>query len=431
VSPPAGLPIVMYVVSRFPAVTETFVINEWTELSGRFRMELSALRHSGEAPMHPESRRAMPAVRFLDPRARSTLAAHAAWFARRPATYAGALLTVLRAGLRSSPARAAKDLVAFVEAVALARAAAQEGVAHVHAHFANHPATAAWVVHRLTGIPFSFTAHANDVFVNPTMLGRKVTDARFAVAISEYNRRVLLDHDGGTGHVEVVHCGVDLERFPWRDLPGRDRDSIVCVASLSPKKGHAHLIDALALLAERHPSVVLALVGDGPERDAIVARARDRGVAERVQLLGSRPWPEVRAALGRARVVVLPSVATPEGRMEGIPVALMEAMASGAPVVATRLSGIPELVQDGVTGLLAAPGDAGGLASAIGRLLDDDSLATELVANARALVERSFSLEREARRLGDLFDESIAEGATVRAPRPRRRAWARPSATHR
>ena len=128
---------------------------------------------------------------------------------------------------------------------------------------------------------------------------------------------------------------------------------------------------------------MLELVGDGPERDRIVRRARERGVAERVSLLGARSSEEVRATLAGARAFALPSVRLPSGRMEGIPVALMEAMASGVPVVATRLSGIPELVEDGVTGLLVEPHDPERLAAALERLLADDALAAELALNAR------------------------------------------------
>jgi colanic acid/amylovoran biosynthesis glycosyltransferase len=180
------------------------------------------------------------------------------------------------------------------------------------------------------------------------------------------------------------------------------------VASLSSKKGHVHLIDALALLAEGHPSIELDLVGDGPERDRIAGRARERGVAQRVRLHGARSSEDVRATLARARVFALPSVRLRSGRMEGIPVALMEAMASGVPVVASRLSGVPELVEDGVTGLLVPPGEPSALAAAMARILDDDALAAELTRSARERVERSFNLAGEAARLGDLFAESIA-----------------------
>jgi colanic acid/amylovoran biosynthesis glycosyltransferase len=406
-------PVVLYVVSRFPAVTETFVVSEWLALSGRFRMELVALRRSGEALVHPESRRVMPHVRFLSTPRPSTVTAQLLWLGRCPRSYLSALAQVLWAALRVSLVEAAKETVVFLQAAALAHMAAREGVDHVHAHFANHPTTAAWVVHRLTGIPFSFTAHANDLFVAPLLLGQKAADARFVIAISEFNRRVLLERCPSAQRLEVVHCGVDDRRYGWRDLAGRDPNRVVCVASLSKKKGHAHLIDALALVAERRPGIVLELIGEGPERERILQRARDRGVAEHVRMLGARASEEVRATLSEARVFALASVRLPSGRMEGIPVALMEAMASGVPVVATRLSGVPELVQDGVTGLLVEPRDAHGLAAALTRVLEDDEFAASLASAARELVERSFSLTWQTQRLGDLFGESIGDaGAT-------------------
>jgi colanic acid/amylovoran biosynthesis glycosyltransferase len=402
--------VVLYIVSRFPAVTETFVVNEWLVLSERFRMQLVALRRSREAPVHPETGRVMRHVRFPRVLGPGTVAAHVAWLVRRPRTYLSALFAVLRGALRFSPLEAAKEAVVFVRAVAVARTAAREGVDHVHAHFASHAATAAWVVHRLTGIPFSFTAHANDLFVAPVLLDRKAADARFVIAISEYNRRVLQERSPSARRLEVVHCGVDGERYGWRGLDGRDSNRAVCVASLFPKKGHTHLVDALALLAAQRPGIVLELVGDGPERERILRHASERGVADRLSLLGARSSEDVRAQLARAGVFALPSVRLPSGRMEGIPVALMEAMASGVPVVATRLSGIPELVEDGVTGLLVEPGDAPGLAAAMARILDDEELAAALALSARRHVERSFDLRHEAQRLGDLFAESISAG---------------------
>jgi glycosyltransferase involved in cell wall biosynthesis len=350
----------------------------------------------------------MERARFLGAPGLSTVAAHVALLARRPHTYLSILWAVVRGGLRISLLHGAKEAVVFVQAVELARSAARGGVAHVHAHFANHPATAAWIVHRLTGIPFSFTAHANDLFVGPALLARKATDARFVVAISEFNRRVLRARCPSARSAEVIHCGVDIGRYRWRGVHERNGDRVLCVASLLPKKGHVHLLDALAVIAQRRPSIVLDLVGDGPEHETLRLRARALGIADRVRLHGAQPAEQVRRMVADARVFALASVPLASGRMEGIPVALMEAMASGLPVVATRLSGIPELVQDGITGLLVEPGEVAALADAITRLIDDDALAAELTERARALVERSFNLAREAERLGDLFAQSIA-----------------------
>ena len=151
-------------------------------------MQLFALRHSGEAPVHAETARVLPEVRFPGAAA-GHRRAHLFWLVRRPRVYLTTLAAVLRGALRFSVREAATEAVVFAKAVAIARVAARERIDQVHAHFASHPATAAWVVHRLTGIPFSFTAHANDLFVAPVLLDRKVADARFVIAISEYNRR--------------------------------------------------------------------------------------------------------------------------------------------------------------------------------------------------------------------------------------------------
>jgi glycosyltransferase involved in cell wall biosynthesis len=395
-------PRVLYLVTRFPAVTETFVVNEWLVLAERFRMGLVALRRSGEEPVHPETARVLPGVRF----ARAGFAAQLAWVARRPHAYVSTLVAVLRGALRYSVTEAAQEALVFLRAAAVARTAQRDGVAHVHAHFASHPATAAWVIQRLTGIPFSFTAHANDLFVAPVLLERKAADARFVVAISDYNRALLLERCPDA-RVETIHCGVDGARHAWRGLAGRTSDRIVCVASLSRKKGQADLLDAVALLAPRRPGVALELIGDGPERERLTRRVLESGLSERVAMPGARSTDEVAAALSAARAFALPSIRLPSGRMEGIPVALMEAMASGVPVVATRLSGIPELVEDGVTGLLVEPHDPTGLAAALERLLADDELATRLAAAARERVEHRFDLRTEAGKVGDLIAESI------------------------
>jgi glycosyltransferase involved in cell wall biosynthesis len=343
----------------------------------------------------------MPRVRFLGRPRLGDLRAHVRWLARRPRAYLPVVWTVARGALRTSPAHALKEAVVLARAAALADAVAHEGVAHVHAHFANHPATAAWIVHRLTGIPFSFTAHANDLFLGPALLERKTADAAFAIAISDYNRALLLDRCPGA-RVEVVHCGVDLERHPWRGLADRDPNRIVCVASLLPKKGHAHLVDAVALLADRHPDVVLELVGDGPERERILARARERGVAERVRLLGARSWEGVRDALAQARVVALPSVRLPSGRMEGIPVALMEAMAIGVPVVHSDAPALVEVA--GGTGTVARRKDPVALATALRTVLADPVRTTSLVVAAKQRAAR-FTWEHAATSLWALHVE--------------------------
>jgi glycosyltransferase involved in cell wall biosynthesis len=327
---------------------------------------------------------------------------------RAPRAYLRTLWTLISDVRR--PADFAENLAVFVKAVAFAARADASDAGHVHAHFANHPATTAWIIHRLTGLPFSFTAHANDLWRRPVVLGRKLADARFVVAVSEYNE-ILIEEQSPNASVHVVHCGVDVERF--RPKPDDDSSEpsgeLLCVASLETRKGHRYLFEAFAALAERFPYLRVVLVGDGPARAELEQLATMLEIASRVEFRGATTQAEVAAALDRARVFVLPSIRDATGRMEGIPVALMEAMAAGVPVVATRLSGIPELVT-GETGLVVEPGDAPALAAAVASLLEDPGRARRNAAAARAYVAERFDLFTEADRLGDLFAASLAQG---------------------
>lgn len=398
---------IIYIVSRFPKVTETFIANEWAAVSRRFSTDMAALIRSRELPVHAQSARMLPMVRFVPLLRMATPAAHFFWMKHRPAAYFGALFDVIKAGARKSPIEVAKGLVVFVKSAVVARLVLELKVGHVHAHFANHPATAAWIVHRLSGLPYSFTAHANDLFVIPALLENKVEEAEFVATISDFNRSFLEERVPAAKGIEVIHCGVDANGFRPAHGPRPTRRRLICVASLETKKGHAYLLDALARLAQDFPDVQLDLVGDGPERRNILRRARHLGVQSRVRMLGSLPAEEVREALARADVFALASVQLASGRMEGIPVALMEAMASGVPVVAADLSGIAELITDGLTGLLVPPRNPPRLAAAIRRLIQDDSLVEQLVLQGREHVLRHFDVETEAQRLGDLFERSL------------------------
>jgi len=402
----------MYLVTRFPTVTETFVVNEWWELSSRFPLEFAALVKQRQPALHERTRRLLPRVLFVGLLSPGTVRANAAFLVREPRLYAGTLLTLLRGSHRTPMGGKLKGAVAFWKAVRLAQLSQELGVRHVHAHFVNQPATAAWVIHRLTGVSFSITAHANDLFAGPAMLETKVREAAFVATISEYNVAFLRQRIPVGGRIEVVHCGVELDRFAFHERSTSSR--LLCVARLVDTKGHADLLRAFAALADDLPRLRLDLVGEGPEAPRLAALCRELGISDRVRFHGPLPSDEVGKLMQESDLFVLASIPHRSGAMDGIPVALMEAMASGVPVVTTGLSGIPELVSDGETGLLVPPGRPDALAAAIRRLVEDRDLARRLAHEGRHVVGERFSLVSEVDRLGDLLEQVASGGASVR-----------------
>jgi glycosyltransferase involved in cell wall biosynthesis len=291
----------------------------------------------------------------------------------------------------------------FPKSVHFAREMERRGVTHVHAHFANHPALAALIVHRLTGIPFSFTAHGSDLHVDQTALAWKLEQAAFAVTVSEYNRAFVGARVGAAAaaRLRVIHCGIDpAQHVREREVEGATLE-ILCVAALRGVKGHHVLLEACRRLAERGVPFRCPLVGDGPLEARIRARIERDGLASRVLLHGPLARERVLERMRLAHVVVLASVQDRAGRREGIPVTLMEAMSCALPVVASRLSGIPELVTHERSGLLFEPGDAGGLAAALERLWREPELRARLGREARATVVEGFALERGVLRLAE------------------------------
>ena len=399
---------VAYIVSRFPTASETFIVRELNGLAELgVELELRSLYPPKDAFAHPSAEAWVG--RLQRPGVGAGMRGLGYWLMRRPLRLLRSIGTVIAGSVRK-PEILARSLVTIPAAAAHARSLESSGAGHVHAHFANYPALVAWLAARLTGLPYSFTAHAHDLFVHQVLLAAKVEEAAFVAAISEYDRRFLRDYGGdSTTPVHVVHCGVDPGAYEFRPraIPARGPVRALCVATLQEKKGHAVLLDAIAG-SDGLARLELDLVGDGPRRDALRGRVRELGLDDRVRFHGSLPEPEVRRLLGAADMFVLPSVVASDGQMEGLPVALIEALACGVPAVSTRLSGIPELIEDGVTGLLAEPGDAASLRGRIAELLEGSAQLD--AARGRRLVEAEFDSRESARRMKELFELSRASG---------------------
>jgi glycosyltransferase involved in cell wall biosynthesis len=405
---PAAAVHVAYVMSRFPKLTETFVLDEMIAVERHgARVELFPLLRERTDRVHAEAVPWIPRAHYLPFLSPAILASNAVMLVRRPRRYLGALGAML-AGTARSWNFLLGGIGIFPKVVHMARRMEALGIRHVHCHFANHPALAGFLVHRLTGIPYSFTAHGSDLNVDRTMLPQKVREAAFVVTISDTNRKLIEQTCGGpVPNLTVLHVGIDGRRFVpavrAAESPGGDAPRILCIGTLHEVKGQRHLIAAARILADRGIPFVLSFVGDGPDRAELETLAASVPAVGRVEFLGQQTRDRIVDLLRTADLLVAPSVPTASGKREGIPVVLIEAMASGVAVVASHLSGIPELVEDGMTGLTVPPGDEAGLAAAIGGLLADPERRARLAAAGRARVETDFDLDTNAARLVAMF----------------------------
>jgi glycosyltransferase involved in cell wall biosynthesis len=388
-----GSGAIAYIMSRFPKLTETFVLDEILEMERQGEsVEIFPLWREYADVVHTDVLGLVERANFLPTINLEILRDLAYWLIRRPNRLFGALFVLISANL-SSPRFLAGGLAAFPKACTMARRMSARGVRHVHAHFASHPAAMAFVISRLTDLPYSFTAHGSDLHRDQAMLSQKVRGARFVVAISNYNRRFILERvaEEMAARIKVVHCGVDVRCF-GEGNPHSNALNIICIGTLHEVKGQRHLLTACARLENAGVSWSCHLVGDGPDRAELESYARELEISGKVSFHGALPREEVRDLLKTMSVGCAPSVPTANGRREGIPVALIEAGASALPLVASRLSGIPELVIDGETGFLADPADADALAAALLRLSTDCSVREVMGRKARRKVEEEFSL---------------------------------------
>jgi glycosyltransferase involved in cell wall biosynthesis len=285
------------------------------------------------------------------------------------------------------------------------------GIKHIHAHYATHPALVAWLISQLTGISYSITVHAHDIFVEKPMLATKLQDSVFISAISEFNRKYLTDLLGPwvQQKTQIVRCGIDPAYYGSEGyIAGAERGrlEIISIGSLQPYKGHIYLVKACVELKKRGIPFRCRIVGGGDLRERLERAIHENQLDDLVELMGPRTQDEVSQLLRTANCYVQPSVVTPTGKMEGIPVALMEAMASAIPVVATSISGIPELVRHGDTGWLVPPEDVEAIADVLAQIHRDPNEAKRRACSGRRWVLDEFELSSNAKRLSILFTQS-------------------------
>lgn len=373
---------VCYFLKRYPRLSQTFILNEMLELRRQgLDLVVVALKGSGEAIVHEKCRLLDAPVYYLsDPEMES------------------------RSGRKGEGnSGAPEDDTALV-----APLVKRLGVDHLHAHFATWAAGAAASVGRATGIPYSFTAHARDIYhesVDKKRLALLMEGARFVITVSDFNRRYLEESvrsEGDRRKIIRLYNGIDLAAFRPSDAP-KEKSLLVSVGRLVRKKGFDDLVAACQVLKMRGRPFHCAIVGEGEEREALERQIAQFGLQKEITLPGARPQTEVIRLIQRAEMFVLPCRVGEDGDRDGLPTVLLEAMALGVPVISTRVAGIPEIISHRRNGLLVEEKNPEQLAEAVEWLLDETARRERFVGSALSKVRKDFNLIRNVKKLKGYF----------------------------
>ena len=405
---------IAYLVSQYPAPSHTFIRREIAALRA-LGLEVDSFSiRPGESQTDEDRAEEARTHYVLGPPRWPLVRDLVLTLVRRP----GRWLSTLRATLRHrlpGAGHLAKSLAYFVEAMHLAAELERRGVGHLHNHFANAASHVGLAVTRYLGTGWSVALHGLGDLTGPTLplLAEKVSACRFVVSVTRYGieqtRAQVRREDWEK--LQLVRCGIEVGRLPRPTRrpaePGRPLE-ILSVGRLSPEKGQLGLVEAFARALERGLQARLVLVGGGPDEAKIREAIAARGLEDRVELRGRQPEAAVLEAMARADLFVLSSL------MEGLPVVLMEALGLELPVIAPAITGIPELVAHGETGLLFPAGDWEALADRMVVLAADEGLRRRLAAAGRARVLAEFDVARAVEPLARLFS---APGGAAPAPR--------------
>jgi glycosyltransferase involved in cell wall biosynthesis len=400
------------VASQFPRYVDAYLLREIAALAARgIHFRIFSLRGFDGTIIHGSARPFLADtvyVPFLF--SWKVLRANASALGRMPGRYLGTLFTVI-AGCVTRPRALARSLAVFPKSVYFASMVRAEGIVHIHANWASHPATSAFVMSRLSGASWSFAGHASDIYIDNAMLREKILAARFVVTCTRHNKDHLVGVAGPAARdkITVSYHGVDLERFRPEPRSPAGTFGILTAGTLRECKGLPDLIEACRILAGRGVAFQCTIVGDGPDRKSLERLIKDAGLDDRIRITGFLSQEDLVPLYQRASVVVLPALS--ESHF-GIPNILLEALAVETPVICTPLPSLSEVMEDGVHGLYVPERDAGALAGAIETLARDPERCRVMGAAGRRRVEALFDADKNAPVLEALFRGTLAPGTS-------------------
>jgi len=376
---------IAYVVKRYPRFSETFIVNEiLAHESAGVDVGIFSVRPPVDTHFQDVISRVKAPVEYIHS---DSVRAADLWLAMQHCS------TVCASDWRVLDEFIEEPVLNLYGGLLLARKLIEGDYTHIHAHFGSVATSIARIASRLSGIPYTFTAHAKDIFHESVIeedLRAKIADAKAVVTVSKYNASNLSARfPESTDKINLIYNGIDLNMFAYNDQSNREC-SIVFVGRLVEKKGLPTLVEACEILKKQGLDFRCRIIGTGEEEASIKSDIADRALLDVIDMVGPLPQAEVAAEIAKASVVAAPCIVGADGNRDGLPTVILEAMAIGTPCVSTDVTGIPEVVRHGETGKIVSQFDANGLAAALKELLDDRPLREKFALAGRKLIENEF-----------------------------------------
>ncbi|MBE0480632.1 MAG: glycosyltransferase family 4 protein [Dehalococcoidia bacterium] len=397
-----------YILKRYPRYSETFVVNEIIahEKAG-LEIDIFSLRYPEDQHFQDIISRVQAPVRYVQADEGKS---NSFWNLLKKGQ---GCLPYFWSSLQSAISSEGRDVY---QAMVIAMEVKEKSIQHLHAHFASKAATIARLASGMAGISYSVTAHAKDIFhedISFDEVQSNLAEAAYVITVSDFNVKYLREVYGIDGDkVRRIYNGLDLTRFPYRTPKDRP-PAIIAVGRLVEKKGFSDLVEACNLLSQRRIDYECLIIGAGPLESELQRQIEGACLQERVTLLGPRPQNEVIQRIQGSAAMAAPCIIAGDRDKDGLPTVLVEAMALGTPCVSTDVTGIPEIVVEGKTGLVVPQRDPSHLADALEALLTQPGLRTRLSDRARKLIEEEFDIDRNTEQVRAVFREAWRAGARI------------------
>lgn len=397
---------VAYLFERFPSFGQTFCYREVAELERQgLKVQVFSIRRPVNEPAQDWDKQIVERVHYLPDE--KALVSEVEEALRKKRVSNKVRDAVQKWGRQS-------DFLRLYQAIYIGMRTKQAGIGHLHAHFAGMAARTAFWIREFFGIPYSFTAHANDIFAPRDFvvsLPKLIESAAAIVTVSDYAAGDLKRRfPESAAKIHRIYNGVELARFHPPD-PGSGTPAIISIGRLIEKKGFADLISACALLTSRRRGFICEIIGEGPLEETLLTQITGAGLDACVRLIGPQTQAQIALRLAHATIFVLPCTREADGGMDNLPTVIMEAMAAGLPVISTPLGGIPEMVEHEVNGELVPERDPAAICAAMERLISDPERARRLGDRGRQIAREKFSIETSARALIALFQRTHESGS--------------------